>query len=172
MRVREGAGYTYLMYSSAGWAAPNHCIAPMVAPSPSTYAASEVAKNGLSNTGSRPSGRCAFRDANGERDLSTRTTRWVRGAAIRRRGGRKGGGKHCGRVGGRDAPVIPQAQAAPEPRHDDIPPAEEGEPARGVQEEILGFREEDLDRCVEGGRDCYHLRRSNKGSVLRTLERP
>jgi hypothetical protein len=59
--------------------------------------------------------------------------------------------------GVRDVPVIPQAQAAPEPRHDDIPPAEEGEPVRVVQEEIFGFWEEDFDRCIEGGCDSYHL---------------
>ena len=59
--------------------------------------------------------------------------------------------------GRRDAPVVPQAQGAPEPRDDDIPPAEEGEPVRVVQEEILGFWEQNLDRCVERRCDCYHL---------------
>jgi hypothetical protein len=73
VRLRESADYTCLMYSSAGWAALDHCIAPIVAPSPRTYATSEVAKNGLSNAGGRRPASwcrcCAPFDASGERDL-------------------------------------------------------------------------------------------------------
>lgn len=74
-RERERANRTYLMYNSAGWAALNHCIAPIVVPSPRTYATSEVAKNGLWNTGRChcPFGRSVFGDASGERDLVTCT---------------------------------------------------------------------------------------------------
>lgn len=133
------------MYSSAGWATLNHCIAPIVAPSPRKYATSEVEKNGLSNAGNRRRS-CGCRAcfaASGDRDLWTR-------APHPDPGQNKRTGQGGERERGRGVPVIPQAQPAPEPWNDDIPPAEESEPVRVVQEKVFGFWEENFDRCVDG----------------------
>ena len=88
-------------------------------------------------------------------------------AEVRTERRHKGGGEEGNRKreadAGRDPPVVSQAQAAPEPRDDDVPPTEEGEPVWVVQEEILGFWEEDFDRCIEGCCDCHHLCRYGEG---------